>query len=120
MCTIYAEEEGRLFSFRDWKYPFVDSKELAKAGFYNLRSGDNVRCAFCAIVIGNWEKGDIPIVEHRKFSPNCPFLGVDVCGRYELLPNSIPENYSKISTKLEDRNDSDTNKLYYWPSCELQ
>ena len=65
----------RLDSFMDWPH-FVDvSKEhLAKAGLYYLGIADRVRCAFCSGILRNWQSGDEPMAEHRKFFPNCAFV----------------------------------------------
>lgn len=43
-------------------------------GFYYLNNADLVRCAFCAGIIGQWEVGDQPHDEHRKFFPTCPMI----------------------------------------------
>ena len=37
-------------------------------------SGDRVICAFCRKVLHTWGPEDIPMIEHKKFSPECPFL----------------------------------------------
>ena len=33
-----------------------------------------VQCAFCRGVAGQWEEGDIPLIEHRRHFPRCPFI----------------------------------------------
>lgn len=48
--------------------------QLAAAGFFFLPSHenpDNVRCFLCRESICGWEKGDNPLEEHIKLSPNC-------------------------------------------------
>ena len=32
------------------------------------------RCAFCDNCVGDWEVGDIPLVEHAKLFPMCGFI----------------------------------------------
>ncbi|RZC35564.1 BIR and/or zf-C3HC4 3 domain containing protein [Asbolus verrucosus] len=104
-------EANRLKTFENWDNEAVTPEMLAKAGFYSLNnSNDLVKCAFCNAEVCRWEPGDNPLEEHRKWSPNCPFLkqkqqqmnlppflkdlppGQDVCGIHERFPNSVPEN----------------------------
>ena len=35
---------------------------------------DVVRCFSCNVVVQDWERNDNVIDEHRRHSPNCPFL----------------------------------------------
>ena len=35
---------------------------------------DVVRCFSCNVVVQDWESSDNVIDEHRRHSPNCPFL----------------------------------------------
>lgn len=115
--NAYTDESARITSFKNWSCSYVKPCELARAGFYSINDDDCVRCAFCAISINKWEKGDDPMKEHKKWSPNCSIFnegcGYDVCGIYEYLPNSFPENYlnnntqfeKKISTGVTDQSD---------------
>lgn len=89
-------ESDRLNSFEGWPCPFLNPSTLAKAGFFYTKKEDIVACAYCKVEIGKWEPGDDVIVDHRRWSPNCVFLksimpGEDVCGKYEIKPNSFPE-----------------------------
>lgn len=71
----YENESARLESFANWPVPFIVSPErLARAGFYYAQQGDKVRCAFCSGLIGQWEQGDDPEVEHRRHFPTCSFI----------------------------------------------
>lgn len=71
----YKLESGRLATFNRWPVSFIVTPEsLAKTGFYYLKQGDKVKCAYCSIIIGRWEVGDEAEAEHRRQSPNCPFL----------------------------------------------
>jgi hypothetical protein len=47
---------------------------LALLGFYFFDHPDAVKCAFCKIVIREFQEGDEALQEHRKHSPNCPLL----------------------------------------------
>lgn len=108
-------ESNRLRSFTGWNNRYIRPEELAKQGFYYIHINDNVRCAFCNIELGNWEENDSVELDHRRYSPDCPFLcnksgniplglnanentnmpqeGQDTCGKYgvEVRPNSCTE-----------------------------
>lgn len=69
-------EKNRLGTF-DGRWPtnsYVRPQDLAKAGFYFVGVADVVRCIFCQISLKAWERGDVPMDEHRKHSPSCPFV----------------------------------------------
>lgn len=71
----YKNEAVRLASFENWPIPEVVSPEdLARAGFYSLKSEDNTKCAFCKGVVRAWEPNDIPDIEHKRHFPQCPFV----------------------------------------------
>nr|XP_022903769.1 death-associated inhibitor of apoptosis 1 [Onthophagus taurus] len=86
----------RLNTFEGWSVSFIGKETLAEDGFYYFGEGDKVRCAFCGVEIGRWERGDVPNAEHRRWNPNCPLLnnsvrlnlciGVDDCG-YKMDDN---------------------------------
>ncbi|XP_050413934.1 baculoviral IAP repeat-containing protein 3 [Patella vulgata] len=54
--------------------PSTSSLALAKAGFYYTGPGDMVRCFSCGIKLKKWERYDIPVGEHYKWSHDCLFL----------------------------------------------
>lgn len=75
--TLMLIESERLASFKvKWPHYWahVSIEEMAKCGLYYTGIGDNVKCAFCNVMLHKWEFGDKPINEHYKFSPKCPFL----------------------------------------------
>jgi baculoviral IAP repeat-containing protein 2/3 len=81
MVTSYEHlksEQARLDTFYGqpppWPVPFIDPKDCAKAGFFFLRDGDKVQCSFCRGVAGEWEPGDVPLAEHKRHFPRCPFI----------------------------------------------
>lgn len=71
------EHEGnRLDSFsHDWFLPKVESTDLAACGFLKLNSmKPEVECAFCHVVIKDWNFNQTILKQHIKLSPNCPFI----------------------------------------------
>lgn len=73
-------EEARLMSFLGWqKHNVASPEDLAKAGFFYLGDSDKTRCAFCDMILCQWELGDDPMFEHRRQSPRCKFvLGIEI------------------------------------------
>ena len=74
MAWPYQHEFERLHSFVDWTNDYVQPAALANAGFIYTNEGDRVRCFFCHILISDWQENDIPMEEHRRHSPECPFV----------------------------------------------
>ncbi|XP_055597031.1 baculoviral IAP repeat-containing protein 7-A-like [Uranotaenia lowii] len=70
-ATELKREECRLATFANWPVTYVTPAALAKAGFYFTFNADQVKCAWCEGIIGQWEIGDDPFTEHKKFFPNC-------------------------------------------------
>ncbi|XP_059474323.1 baculoviral IAP repeat-containing protein 3-like [Neocloeon triangulifer] len=64
----------------DWDWKFVSPEQLAIAGFYYLGEKDQCRCAFCGLLVSDWEEGDTPESEHQKYNSKCQFL---------LAPNEV-------------------------------
>ena len=54
--------------------PGITIKYTCKCNSDIVGSGDHVICAFCRQSLHNWDPEDIPMIEHKKFSPECPFL----------------------------------------------
>lgn len=67
-------ERERLATFVNWPHSFISPRELAKYGFYYCGEKDRVKCPFCKGTVMEWQEGDIPLNEHRKHFPRCPFL----------------------------------------------
>ncbi|XP_045196412.2 baculoviral IAP repeat-containing protein 7-B-like [Mercenaria mercenaria] len=83
-------EQARLDTYKDWPRSLpVRPEDLARDGFYYLKTGDRVKCIFCNLVLKSWEEGDIVRNEHRKFNSCCPFLLNKNCGNVPLQ-NSQP------------------------------
>ena len=69
-------EVRRLATF-DSRWPTlcpVKPTELARSGFYFKGKDDWVQCFACCLILKNWQPGDTPEGEHRKYKPLCPFL----------------------------------------------
>lgn len=65
----------RLASYVNWPRDCrISPLDLTRGGFYYLGHADRVKCAYCGVVLRNWEVGDRVDVEHRRFSPECSRL----------------------------------------------
>lgn len=53
-----------------------DKYLLAEAGLYYTKEGDVVKCFACDVKLSQWLSTDIPLCEHRKWSPGCIFLSM--------------------------------------------
>lgn len=66
---------NRLRTFNcEWKLDFITPSQMANAGFYYMGHQDRVRCMFCSKEFDYWQRGDDPLVEHKRKSPQCPFF----------------------------------------------
>ena len=65
-------EAIRLASFKQWPHwSPVQPTLLARAGFYYANVGDEVVCFSCKGKIKEWQKGDDPPSEHRRWFSDC-------------------------------------------------
>ncbi|KAL1492140.1 hypothetical protein ABEB36_012628 [Hypothenemus hampei] len=95
----YQSEQVRLASFENWPIPeIVSPEDLARAGFYSLRIGDNTKCAFCKGVVRAWEPNDIPDVEHKRHFPTCPYVISTINPRLENRESSSSSRNSNGPT----------------------
>ncbi|CAG0914368.1 unnamed protein product [Notodromas monacha] len=67
-------ESVRLRTFQRWSSPLVMPEDLARAGFFYFNDSDRVQCVFCLGIIHQWERGDVPMEQHREHFPRCPFV----------------------------------------------
>lgn len=68
-------EINRLNSYSGkWPLRYIKPADLAETGLFYLQSEDAVQCAFCQVIIDDWNVGQKPLKEHMKKSPKCPFL----------------------------------------------
>ncbi|KAM9376447.1 E3 ubiquitin-protein ligase XIAP [Pholidichthys leucotaenia] len=65
--------EERLRSFEGVQHP-LDTRRLARAGFYSTGTGDHVKCFSCDGGLKSWQPEDDPWEEHAKYYPGCRFL----------------------------------------------
>lgn len=82
-------EECRLSTFVNWPVTHITPASLAKAGFYYTFNQDQVKCAWCEGVIGQWEVGDDPFTEHQKFFPMCEKVISNGISSNPVLDSSI-------------------------------
>ena len=75
LCKDYEDGNVRRITYRRWPIPHIQSpKRLAEAGFFYKGEKDQVTCYQCGFTLNNWEVTDIPEVEHKKWSPQCPLV----------------------------------------------
>lgn len=106
-CLYYEKE--RLASFEKWSNPFISKYLLSKMGFYYTKQRDVVKCYFCAVELGEWEKNDNVVFEHLKWSPNCKLL----TGH---KTNNIPINRKEFEELLPQVNFSYVKKRIVYPN----
>jgi hypothetical protein len=87
-------EVDRRKTFKYWPVPFMDVNQLAAAGFSFTNRGDVVRCAFCELEVGHWEKGDDAIKNHQRWSLSCAFVKGLFVGNIPALPNTSQQQPS--------------------------
>jgi hypothetical protein len=130
-------ERLRLKTFLD-RFPisFINVYECAKWGFYYIGQDDKVQCFFCKGIVGQWELGDLPELEHRRHFRRCPLvLGIE-CGNISLEDEHVEkqdflqvDNLSRIfncmfkgvSTKnyVENKLEDELFKLRDKLSCKI-
>lgn len=95
-------EINRYDTFKNWLPSSVALTErLAAAGFYFAGQGDTVECFDCHVQLNNWQEGDDPMADHRKFSPQCRFVRKLPCGNVPLVVNPRPRSVTEMSSLQE-------------------
>ncbi|KAK4304256.1 hypothetical protein Pmani_013011 [Petrolisthes manimaculis] len=93
-------ESVRRLTFANWILAYIDPDQLAKAGFFYLQTSDHVQCVFCQGIVGFWDPGDVPEIEHHKHFPRCVFVQGVATGN---VPLSIPaDDTGRVYRLLED------------------
>src|SRR5258705_9860357 len=64
----------RIQTFSDWPVRFIKAEDLARAGFYYMKTRDYVECIFCRGIICDWQVGDKPMVVHKDHFGWCRFV----------------------------------------------
>lgn len=95
--------ENRLRTYTNWPLDFITPDQLAQAGFYYLNVADQVKCVSCGGIIGQWERNDQPIQEHRKFFPDCPIVRQQEMQQEEIGIQSVRTAKSPEFSTLESR-----------------
>lgn len=101
--------ENRINTFNGWPLEFISPELLASAGFYYLNIADQVKCAFCGGIIGQWEANDVPLLEHRKFFPDCPIVRQQELQQEEIGIQSVRTPKTPEFSTLESRTRSYAN-----------
>ncbi|KAK3585125.1 hypothetical protein CHS0354_034255 [Potamilus streckersoni] len=71
--TSFVECITRLATFCNCSF-FTDRQTFAHLGFFYKGQSDRVCCYECGITLSNWRKGDDPLLEHIRYSPECRHL----------------------------------------------
>ncbi|XP_012350956.1 baculoviral IAP repeat-containing protein 3 [Apis florea] len=109
----YHFEIARLQSFKNWPVSYIEPKKLAAAGFYYTGECDKVRCFECQVEICQWVRGDIPMVDHEKWSAKCRFICKINCGNVPIDPNTMvqPRSSSYLEHQLTSSVDDYSTEL---------
>ncbi|KAL7733451.1 hypothetical protein ACLKA6_004931 [Drosophila palustris] len=106
MNDKYHREDERLRTFDSWKLVFLDKKDLALTGMFFTNQEDKVKCYFCEVEIGRWERDDHPVNEHLRWSPNCPLLRRRTTNNVPINPDALERILPPISYDICGSNDS--------------
>lgn len=82
-------ENVRLDTFIEWPIKWIHPSDLARAGFYYLRTSDHCACVFCRGIVGAWEVGDTAEGEHLRHFPHCPFIRGQPVGNISIKQSKI-------------------------------
>lgn len=98
------EEINRLKTFnKEWPHAYISPKKLAKTGLYYIGPHDQVECLFCKIKISSWEMGDNEVLEHERWSRNCPLLNGQITLNIPFGPiQELKELLSTVSDKIRE------------------
>lgn len=95
----YVQYVDRLSTFEMWPQQMHQDKyTLAQAGFIYLKEGDSVECFACGVKMSQWKTSDVPITEHKKWSPECIYL--KLTGSTDI--NSKSSEYRPFSCMFDD------------------
>ncbi|XP_055949550.1 E3 ubiquitin-protein ligase XIAP-like isoform X2 [Argiope bruennichi] len=106
LFDVMKYEVNRLNSFTGkWPLCFIKPKDLAHNGFFYLQSEDKVQCAFCNVIIDDWNVGDKPVKKHMMKNPKCEFLMTADAGNVPFSkPKPVAKNVSKCIPSDKARN----------------
>lgn len=70
--TRFLSETTRMDTFKNkWPHQFIETRALAKDGFFYVGPFDRVQCVYCKLILNKWESNDSVVGEHKRFSPYC-------------------------------------------------
>lgn len=70
--TRLLSEAVRIDTFRKkWPHKFIETRTLAKSGFFYVGPFDRVQCVFCKTVLEKWRPTDTVASEHKRYAPFC-------------------------------------------------
>lgn len=99
--TIRKHYLQRLNTFKNTDMPSsAPSPEmLSWYGWRYNGPGDKVRCVYCGGNLRDWEDGDHPFTEHKRWYPTCPFVSIitqyGIPSDIQHLIGSIPNDERK-------------------------
>ena len=96
----YVTFNSRRESFTTWPLQLTQSPDqLASAGFFYTGCGDKVRCFSGGCGLEKWEPGDDPVLEHKKWYPDCFFV---------MMKTTVSDTSSvRRETLIEEKSDLD-------------
>lgn len=113
----YKNEQIRVSTFKNWPVSFISAAAVAKAGFYYINRLDQVKCAWCQGVIGQWEVGDDPFYEHRKYFGHCPKASEsstnNLTNNFEVGVQAVRNPKMLVYSNLDSRIRTFANKWNY-------
>ncbi|KAL4232791.1 Baculoviral IAP repeat containing 7 [Mactra antiquata] len=92
----------RLASFQHYT-GLGNSINLARQGFYHDQRGGSTstRCAYCRVIVNDWEYHENIDSRHRRMSSSCPVY-LDTCGSPLFINTRIPRgngiNFAQVQT----------------------
>lgn len=107
MNDKYHREDERLRTYdNNWPLEWLDKRELAMTGMFYTNQDDKVKCYFCEVEIGRWERDDQPVPEHLRWSPNCPLLRRRTTNNLPLNQEALERILPPVSYDICGSNDN--------------
>jgi hypothetical protein len=91
MAAGFKNEVDRRKTLKHWRVPYMDVNQLAADGFFFTNWGDVVRCVFCEVEVGQWEKENDAFKDHQRWSPSCAFVKGLFVGNVPELSNTTQQ-----------------------------
>ncbi|GIY30751.1 e3 ubiquitin-protein ligase XIAP [Caerostris darwini] len=104
-----------------WPRSYVKLKDLAKNSFFYLLSEDCIQCAFCSIIIDDWNVCETPLKKHTKKAPKCPFLMASNVGNIPMQKHKpVEKSLSKLIPNTKSNSTSLSGQAKYPRMTELK